>query len=157
VGLAQNLGIRLIAEGIETADQLVMLQALECELAQGITSAGRWMCGGGGVLEETVGGDGGGVRSGRRGFIPIFSGERGTSARERSRSRLGMATTGGCPLGAGSGSGAPQIMWVRVDYRGGQPERLYSERQVRRMAAVCVFEDRRWSGCIPLTYARAGV
>jgi EAL domain-containing protein (putative c-di-GMP-specific phosphodiesterase class I) len=35
VDLARNLGMRLIAEGIETQDQVVMLQALNCELAQG--------------------------------------------------------------------------------------------------------------------------
>ena len=33
--LAHNLGIGVIAEGIETDDQLAMLQALDCELGQG--------------------------------------------------------------------------------------------------------------------------
>jgi EAL domain-containing protein (putative c-di-GMP-specific phosphodiesterase class I) len=35
VALASNLGIRIVAEGIETFDQMVMLQAMECESAQG--------------------------------------------------------------------------------------------------------------------------
>ncbi len=35
VTLAHNLGISMVAEGIETLDQLVMLQELECETAQG--------------------------------------------------------------------------------------------------------------------------
>jgi diguanylate cyclase (GGDEF)-like protein len=35
IQLARNLGMRLIAEGIETAEQVVMLQAMECEWAQG--------------------------------------------------------------------------------------------------------------------------
>jgi EAL domain-containing protein (putative c-di-GMP-specific phosphodiesterase class I) len=35
IDLARNLGMRLIAEGIETQDQVVMLQALDCEMAQG--------------------------------------------------------------------------------------------------------------------------
>jgi diguanylate cyclase len=35
VDLARNLGMRLIAEGIETKEQVVMLQALDCEMAQG--------------------------------------------------------------------------------------------------------------------------
>jgi len=33
--LARNLGMSVVAEGIETADQVVMLQALECQLGQG--------------------------------------------------------------------------------------------------------------------------
>ena len=35
VSLARNLGMKLIAEGVETASQVSMLQALECDLAQG--------------------------------------------------------------------------------------------------------------------------
>ena len=35
ITLARNLGMRLIAEGIETPDQLVMLQAMDCDEAQG--------------------------------------------------------------------------------------------------------------------------
>ena len=35
ITLARNLGIRLIAEGIENAEQLVMLQTMECDEAQG--------------------------------------------------------------------------------------------------------------------------
>ncbi len=35
VALARNLDIRLVAEGIETIDQAIMLQAMECEYAQG--------------------------------------------------------------------------------------------------------------------------
>lgn len=35
ITLARNLGIRLIAEGIESAEQLVMLQTMECDEAQG--------------------------------------------------------------------------------------------------------------------------
>jgi diguanylate cyclase len=35
VDLARNLGMGLIAEGIETADQLVMLQAMNCDFGQG--------------------------------------------------------------------------------------------------------------------------
>ncbi len=35
ITLARNMGMRLIAEGIETADQLVMLQAMDCDEAQG--------------------------------------------------------------------------------------------------------------------------
>ena len=35
VALARNLEIRLVAEGIETLDQAIMLQSMECELAQG--------------------------------------------------------------------------------------------------------------------------
>jgi len=33
--LAQNLGLTAVAEGIETADQLAMLQAMDCEFGQG--------------------------------------------------------------------------------------------------------------------------
>jgi len=33
--LGQNLGLKVVAEGIETADHLAMLQSMECELGQG--------------------------------------------------------------------------------------------------------------------------
>jgi len=35
VGLAGNLDIQVVAEGVETADQLALLQAIDCQLAQG--------------------------------------------------------------------------------------------------------------------------
>ncbi len=35
VSLARNLGMILVAEGMETADQVVMLQAMDCDKAQG--------------------------------------------------------------------------------------------------------------------------
>ena len=35
VSLARNLGMTLVAEGIETAEQVAMLQAMDCEKAQG--------------------------------------------------------------------------------------------------------------------------
>ena len=35
VNLASHLGLRLVAEGIETAEQLQMLQTMDCDLAQG--------------------------------------------------------------------------------------------------------------------------
>jgi EAL domain-containing protein (putative c-di-GMP-specific phosphodiesterase class I) len=35
VHLARNLGMKLIAEGMETPDQVALLQAMECDLAQG--------------------------------------------------------------------------------------------------------------------------
>jgi len=35
VQLARNLNISVVAEGIETAEQALMLQSLECELGQG--------------------------------------------------------------------------------------------------------------------------
>ena len=35
VSLAHNLGIQLVAEGIETAEQLALLRALNCDLGQG--------------------------------------------------------------------------------------------------------------------------
>jgi EAL domain-containing protein (putative c-di-GMP-specific phosphodiesterase class I) len=35
VSLAQNLNMEVVAEGVETHDQLVQLQALDCNLAQG--------------------------------------------------------------------------------------------------------------------------
>ena len=35
VSLARNLGMKLIAEGIENADQVTLLQAMDCTLAQG--------------------------------------------------------------------------------------------------------------------------
>ncbi len=33
--LAQNLGMRVVAEGVETTEQLAQLQILRCESAQG--------------------------------------------------------------------------------------------------------------------------
>ena len=35
VHLARNLGMKLIAEGMETAEQVALLQAMDCDLAQG--------------------------------------------------------------------------------------------------------------------------
>jgi EAL domain-containing protein (putative c-di-GMP-specific phosphodiesterase class I) len=35
VQLAKNLGMKLIAEGIETAEQVALMQTLECDYAQG--------------------------------------------------------------------------------------------------------------------------
>jgi diguanylate cyclase (GGDEF)-like protein/PAS domain S-box-containing protein len=35
IALGRNLGIKLIAEGLETAEQVVMLQAMDCDLGQG--------------------------------------------------------------------------------------------------------------------------
>jgi len=35
VALARNLGITLVAEGLETSDQVVMLQAMDCDAGQG--------------------------------------------------------------------------------------------------------------------------
>ncbi|HEV8605262.1 MAG TPA: EAL domain-containing protein [Tepidisphaeraceae bacterium] len=35
VNLAHNLGMKLVAEGVETAEQVTMLQALDCDYAQG--------------------------------------------------------------------------------------------------------------------------
>jgi EAL domain-containing protein (putative c-di-GMP-specific phosphodiesterase class I) len=35
VHLAHNLGMKLVAEGVETSEQLTMLQALDCDYAQG--------------------------------------------------------------------------------------------------------------------------
>jgi EAL domain-containing protein (putative c-di-GMP-specific phosphodiesterase class I) len=35
VALAQNLGMDVVAEGVETEDQLRLLQKLECENGQG--------------------------------------------------------------------------------------------------------------------------
>jgi EAL domain-containing protein (putative c-di-GMP-specific phosphodiesterase class I) len=35
VALAHSLGMDVVAEGVETADQLARLQTLECEYAQG--------------------------------------------------------------------------------------------------------------------------
>jgi len=33
--LARNIGVRVIAEGVETAQQLAVLQSLRCDMAQG--------------------------------------------------------------------------------------------------------------------------
>jgi EAL domain-containing protein (putative c-di-GMP-specific phosphodiesterase class I) len=35
IGLAQNLGMDVVAEGVETPDQIEMLKALGCEYGQG--------------------------------------------------------------------------------------------------------------------------
>ncbi|MES9967275.1 MAG: EAL domain-containing protein, partial [Sedimenticola sp.] len=35
VGLAKNMGIKVIAEGVETADQLELLKQMECDYVQG--------------------------------------------------------------------------------------------------------------------------
>lgn len=35
VALAQQLGLRVVAEGVETNDELVLLRRLDCDLAQG--------------------------------------------------------------------------------------------------------------------------
>src|SRR5437762_14141683 len=35
IQLARNLGMQLVAEGIETSDQVVMLQGMDCDRAQG--------------------------------------------------------------------------------------------------------------------------
>jgi EAL domain-containing protein (putative c-di-GMP-specific phosphodiesterase class I) len=35
ITMARNLGMTLVAEGIETADQAVMLQTMDCDAAQG--------------------------------------------------------------------------------------------------------------------------
>jgi diguanylate cyclase (GGDEF)-like protein len=35
ISLARHLGMKLIAEGIETADQIALLQSMDCDLAQG--------------------------------------------------------------------------------------------------------------------------
>jgi len=35
VGLASNLGLKVVAEGVETADQLKVVRDLGCDLAQG--------------------------------------------------------------------------------------------------------------------------
>jgi EAL domain-containing protein (putative c-di-GMP-specific phosphodiesterase class I) len=35
VQLARNLNIKVVAEGIETLDQVLLLQALDCEFGQG--------------------------------------------------------------------------------------------------------------------------
>jgi len=33
--LARNINVRVIAEGVETAEQLALLQSLQCDMAQG--------------------------------------------------------------------------------------------------------------------------
>ncbi|MCH7717446.1 MAG: EAL domain-containing protein, partial [Gemmatimonadetes bacterium] len=33
--LAKNIGVSVVAEGVETAEQLAMLKDMECEYAQG--------------------------------------------------------------------------------------------------------------------------
>jgi EAL domain-containing protein (putative c-di-GMP-specific phosphodiesterase class I) len=35
VGLARNLGMRVVAEGVELGEQVALLQALECDYVQG--------------------------------------------------------------------------------------------------------------------------
>jgi EAL domain-containing protein (putative c-di-GMP-specific phosphodiesterase class I) len=40
VALANNLGMEVIAEGVETPSQLAVLQALECDLVQGYLFGG---------------------------------------------------------------------------------------------------------------------
>src|SRR5205807_2417888 len=35
VGLARNLGIKVVAEGVELPEQIALLQALECDYVQG--------------------------------------------------------------------------------------------------------------------------
>jgi EAL domain-containing protein (putative c-di-GMP-specific phosphodiesterase class I) len=35
ISLAKHMGMKLIAEGIETADQIVLLQSMDCDFAQG--------------------------------------------------------------------------------------------------------------------------
>jgi EAL domain-containing protein (putative c-di-GMP-specific phosphodiesterase class I) len=35
VGLARNLGVQVVAEGVETREQLAALRALSCDYAQG--------------------------------------------------------------------------------------------------------------------------
>ena len=35
INLAHNCGMRVVGEGVETVDQIVQLQALECDFAQG--------------------------------------------------------------------------------------------------------------------------
>jgi EAL domain-containing protein (putative c-di-GMP-specific phosphodiesterase class I) len=35
ITLARNLGIEVVAEGVETAEQVALLQALDCEFGQG--------------------------------------------------------------------------------------------------------------------------
>ena len=42
VTLAKNLGMSLVAEGIETAEQLALLQAMECDKGRVSISASRW-------------------------------------------------------------------------------------------------------------------
>jgi EAL domain-containing protein (putative c-di-GMP-specific phosphodiesterase class I) len=33
--LARNINVRVVAEGVETAEQLALLQSLQCDMAQG--------------------------------------------------------------------------------------------------------------------------
>jgi EAL domain-containing protein (putative c-di-GMP-specific phosphodiesterase class I) len=35
LSLAQSIGVRVVAEGVETADELAQLKEMKCELAQG--------------------------------------------------------------------------------------------------------------------------
>jgi len=42
VGMAHNLGLSVVAEGVETAGQLVILRSLGCDVSQGSFCIGRW-------------------------------------------------------------------------------------------------------------------
>ena len=41
IDLAHNLGLKVVAEGVENVETLKLLRELGCDLAQGTTSAGR--------------------------------------------------------------------------------------------------------------------